>query len=78
MGQYFRNGNIRTLIVGIITCVTCISPYMILLKLIDINFGRTFLDTNFGRTFIIISLIVFGFIGFAIWNAIYKRVVSKL
>ena len=68
MGQYLGNKNIRTFIVGIIACLTCVVPYLILLVVLDVDFDKPIF---------MILLFVIGIIGYIIWNVIYARVMLK-
>ena len=68
MGQYSGNRNIQTFIVGIIACVTCAVPYVILLAALDVDFDKPIF---------IILLFVITFVGYAIWNVVYKKVILK-
>jgi uncharacterized membrane protein YhaH (DUF805 family) len=68
MGQYSGNRNIQTFIVGIIACVTCAVPYMILLAALHVDFDKPIF---------IILLFVITIVGYIIWNVVYNRVIVK-
>jgi hypothetical protein len=68
MGQYLGNKNIRTFIVGIIACLTCAVPYMILLAVLDVDFDKPIF-------IILLFAITIG--GYFIWNVIYTKVMVK-